>query len=170
MRDWLVHGYLHELAHRLTPGHWHDPAFSAMSALLLIRSGRNRHGRGRLDDLDLYDLQDFNYVDHCSMGEALDWALAQAMELSKTDLSAEACAVEIMHRFDCWKEWKAKTPEREAEALAKADAARQKTAATIRGLQESVERLQQARWEWLAAGIFAGMLLSLALLYLVKGV
>lgn len=170
MRDRLVGVYLHELAHRLTPGHSHNPAFSAMNALLLMRSGGDRHGRGRLADLDLYDLQDFDDVEHCSVGEALDWALAQAAELSKTDLSAEACAVGIMERFETWKEWKAGTELRAAEAEAQAEAARRKTESTINGLQSQVERLKQARWNWLSGGLVVGTLINLVFLFLLRGV
>lgn len=170
MRDRLVRVYLHELAHRLTPGHWHDPAFVAVNALLFLRAGEDRYERPLLCWLDLYDLQDWNEVEHCSIGEALNWALDQAHEIAPTEQSAEACAATIMQRFAAWKEWKAGTEQRVAEAAAKADAARQKTAATIRGHQESVERLKQARWEWLAGGLIAGMLLSLVFFVLVKGV
>lgn len=169
MQDRLVHVYLHELSHRLTPGHWHNPAFLSVNLLLFIRGGNDRFDRPLLWGIDLYDIQDWEDVEHSSIGEALNWAYKQADELAPSELSAEACAAEIMRRFDDWKAWKAKTPEREAEALAKADAARQKTAATIHGLQTQIERLRQARWEWLVGGIAAGMLIFLVFLILAKG-
>lgn len=170
MRDSLVHVYLHEFAHRLAPGHSHNPAFVAVNALLLTRAGGDRFDRLRLHDIDLYALQDFDWVEHCTIGEALDWALDQADELAATDLTAEACAEEIVRRFEKWKAWKSDTPKREAEAAAKADAARRKTTAIIRGLQAHVERLKQARFQWLAVGIIAGMLINLVFLVLLKGV
>lgn len=165
MQDSLVHVYLHEFAHRLTPGHLHDPAFVAAHALLLVRAGDDRHGRPCLQDLSLYDLQDFDRVEHCTRGEALDWALDQAQELAAGELSAEACATEIMRRFDSWQEWKAGTNQREA----KAEVARQSTAATIRGLRELVTQLSGQRWQWLAVGIVGGSMLNLVLMWLMKG-
>lgn len=169
MRDRLAHVYLHELAHRLTPGHWHDPAFVAVNALLLIRAGEDRHGRPRLWTVNLYDMQDFTEVEHCTRGEALDWALAQAEELAESEQSAENSASEIMRRFEAWKSWKAGTAQREAEAEAQAEAFRQKNVAVIRSLKAEAERLKQARWEWLVGGIAAGMLIFLVFLILAKG-
>lgn len=42
MEDRLVYVYLHELSHRLAPGHDHDAAFFAVSSLLLMRAGHSR--------------------------------------------------------------------------------------------------------------------------------
>lgn len=169
MRDSLIHVYLHEFAHRLTPGHSHNPAFFAMNAVLFMRAGEDQHGRALMQEMRLYDLQDFDEVEHCAIGEALDWALAQAQELSPTEQSAEACAAEIIRRFEVWREWKAGTEQREAEAAEKADAARRNTAATIRGLREMVEQLSSERWRWLAAGVVGGSILDLILMWLLKG-
>lgn len=152
MLDRLVQVYLHEHAHRLTPAHVHDPAFVAVDALLMIRAGDDRHGRPHLNSLDLYCLQDFDQVEFCSIGEALDWALTQANELAESDLSAEACAAEILQRFKAWKEWKARTPAREEEA----EAAKRRTAAAIRALQTRAKELSRSRWKWLGVGIGVG--------------
>lgn len=170
MQDQILQVYLHEFAHRLTPGHRHDPAFFAMNAVLFLRADKDSYQRSHLQRMDLYDLQDFDHVDHCTMGEALDWALAQAAELSKTDLSAEACAVGIMERFKDWKEWKAGTEQRAADAEAQAEAARRQTEAAIEGLQSQVERLKQARWNWLSGGVVVGTLINLVFLFMLRGV
>lgn len=169
MPDTITHVYLHELSHRLAPGHDHDPAFFAVAALLYMRAGDNRHGRPYMQDLSLYDMQDFGEVDSYTIGEALDWALGQAVELAKADFSAEACAIGIMQRFDEWKAWKADAPKREAEAAAKASAERRNTTATIRGLRELVGQLSGERWRWLAAGVVGGSILDLILMWLLKG-
>lgn len=145
MRDGLVHVYLHEIAHRLMPGHNHDPAFLSMNALLLIRAGEDQHGRPYLNNLSLYDAQDFDLVRFCSIGEALDWSLAQAHELAESELTAEACAGEIMQRFEGWMDWKADTERREAAR-----------AAAVRSLKNRIVELSQSRWKWLVGGIGVG--------------
>lgn len=165
MQDGLVLVYLHEFAHRLAPGHSHNPAFVAVNALLLMRAGGDRFNRPYLNDLSLYDMQDWDWVEHCTIGEALDWALTQAQELGPAELSAEACAEEIIRRFEVWKKWKGSTEQREAEA----ETARRRTAATTRGLQEQAEKFKQERWRWLAAGIVGGSMLNLVLMWLMKG-
>lgn len=165
MQDSLVHVYLHELAHRLAPGHSHNPAFVAVNALLLMRAGGDRFNRPHLNGLDLYDMQDWDWVEHCTIGEALDWALTQAQELTPADLSAEVGAAEIIRRFEVWKDWKGRTPERE-EATA---AAARKSAATMRALQDQVGRLKQARWQWMAGGIVGGSMLNLVFMLFIKG-
>jgi len=148
MLDGLLQVYLHEFAHRLTPGHTHDPAFVAMNALLLIRAGEDQHGRPYLNSLSLYDAQDFDLVRFCTIGDALDWAIEQAKQLSETDLSAEACAGEIMQRFGAWQEWKAATERREAAR-----------AAAVRSLKNRVVALSQSRWKWLSGGVGIGTLI-----------
>lgn len=155
MRDGLVYVYLHELAHRLTPGHGHDPGFAAVNILLLVRAGNDRNGRPYLNKFDLYDLQGFDLVEFCSPGEALDWALSQARELAETDLSAEACALEILSRFEAWKEWKGRTPDREEAAAA----AKRKNAAALHALHNSIADLSRSRWKWLASGVVMGTLI-----------
>lgn len=148
MLDSLLQVYLHEIAHRLMPGHNHDPAFLSMNALLLIRAGEDQHGRPYLNNLSLYDAQDFDLVRFCSIGEALDWSLAHARELAESELTAEACAGEIMQRFEGWREWKAGTERREATRVV-----------AVRSLKNRVAELSQSRWKWLTGGIVIGTLI-----------
>lgn len=166
MCEHLVLTYLHELAHRLTPGHWHDPAFLAVNLLLAIRAGNKRFDRPWLWNICLYDMQDWQDIEYSSVGEALDWSYKQADELSSVDLSAESCAAEIMRRFNDWKAWKSATPKRAAEE----QLIQQKNASLIQGLKEEVARLKQARWNWFSGGIVAGMLINLIFFVLAKGV
>lgn len=166
MQDCLVRVYLHELSHRLTPGHCHDPAYLAVNLLLAIRAGNNRFDRPWLWNIRLYDMQDWQDIEYSSVGEALDWSYKQADELSSVDLSAESCAAEIMRRFNDWKAWKSATPKRAAEE----QLIQQKNASLIQGLKEEIARLKQARWNWFSGGIVAGMLINLIFFVLAKGV
>ncbi|OZA27777.1 MAG: hypothetical protein B7X93_08470 [Hydrogenophilales bacterium 17-61-9] len=146
--DRLTLVYLHEFAHRLTPGHWHTAAFFAVNALLLVRTGdeHRRPGHGYLLRLDLYDLGEWDDVSHCTRGEALDWALKHAQELAETKMSAEGAAVEILTRYEKWKAWKAAEPARVAKARAKREADAQ-----------LIGELRSARWRWAAVGWLAGV-------------
>jgi hypothetical protein len=146
--DRLALVYLHEFAHRLTPGHWHTAAFCAVNALLFIRAGdeHRRPGHGYLLRLDLYDLGEWDEVPHCTRGQAMDWALEQAQELAGTEMSAEVAAVEILTRYEKWKAWKTAEPAR----VAKARSAREAEAHLI------VE-LRGARWRWAAVGWLVGI-------------
>lgn len=154
--DKLVHVYLHEFSHRLAPGQNHNAAFFAVNALLLIRSGSDRCSRSRLEDMDLYDLQDWEDIPNCQIGEALDWALALARELADKDISAEVAAREIVARHEKWKAWKAGRPEREAKAKAARAAER---AADVNLIHE----LRGDRWRWAFAALFLGFTLAAAL-------
>lgn len=150
MEDRIIKVYLHELAHRLTPGgHGHDAAFFAVHSMLLIRSGTNSCGRPFLDRMSLYDLHEYHEwqdTPFCQIGEALDWALEAAGELADTELSAEAAAAEILRRYEKWKAWKTAEPAR----LSKARAAREAEAHLI-------GELRDARWRWAAVGWLAGI-------------
>lgn len=167
----LVGTYLHEYAHRLMPmDYWHNAGFLAMDVLLYLRAGKNPFGRPYVRYIELYDVQDWQDVENCSMGEALDWALKQAQELTESDLSAEACATEIARRYEAWKAWKEATPERLAAEEAQADAAARKSASSMQALHDRIERLKQAHWNWFSGGIVAGMLINLIFFVLAKGV
>lgn len=142
----LVLVYLHELSHRLTPGHDHDAAFFAVYALLLMRAGNNSYCSPFLRSLSFYDFHEWQDVPNCRPGQALDWALEVAGELADTELSSEAAAAEILLRYEKWKAWKTAEPAR----VAKARAAREAEA-------HRIAELRGARWRWTAVGWLAGI-------------
>lgn len=153
MADALMLTYLHELSHRLTPGQGHNTAFFAVNALLLLRAGSDHYDRPLLHDMELYDLQDWDDTPNCSVGEALDWALAVAGELMDADMSAEAAATEIIARYEKWKAWKTAEPERAAKAETKARASKQVT-------HERIKDLSDARYRWASAAFIGGLLFT----------
>ena len=155
--DWMANSlmlvYLHELSHRLTPGHDHDAAFFAVNTLLLLRAGCNNYGRPLLHGMDLYDLHEWEDTPNCRVGEALDWALTVAGELMDADMSAEAAATEILVRYEKWKAWKTAEPERAAKTEAKASASK-------RAMHEQIKDLSDARYRWAFAAFIGGLLFT----------
>lgn len=153
--DWMANSltltYLHELSHRLTPGHDHDAAFFAVNTLLLLRAGSNNHGRPLLNEMGLYDLQDWEDTPNCQIGEALDWGLKIASALMDEDISAEAASTQIIAHYEKWKAWKESEPERIARAEAKALASKQAT-------REHIKELADARYRWALAAFVWGLL------------
>lgn len=152
MADGLTDVYLHELSHRLTPGHDHDAAFFAVNALLFLRAGKNSNDHPFLHGLSLYDLHEWHDVPNSQPGQALDWALNVASELAGQEISAEAAAVEILARYEKWKAWKTAEPAR----VAKTQAAR---AAEV----DLIHELRGDRWRWAFAALFMGFTLAAAL-------
>lgn len=159
MANSLMLVYLHELSHRLTPGHSHDAAFFAVNTLLLLRAGCNNHGRPLIHSMDLYDLQDWEDTPNCQIGEALDWALTIAGELADEDISAEAVATKIIARYEKWKAWKTAKPEREAKAKSVMEAEREAREAD----RNLIHELRGDRWRWAFAALFMGFTLAAAL-------
>jgi len=102
--------YLHECAHRLTPGRAHDAAFSAVCLVLYLRAGEI-HDQPLFHWLKLYDLQD----DIAAFPVAFVWAWRQAEELSTTDFDADECAKIICSRYEKWQVWLDETPARNEE-------------------------------------------------------
>lgn len=149
----LMLTYLHELSHRLTPGHGHDAAFFAVNTLLLLRAGSDHHGRPLLHDMGLYDLHEWDDTPNCQIGVALDWALTIAGELKDEDISAETAATTILARYEKWKAWKTGRPEREAKAEAKASASK-------RAMHERIKDLSDARYRWAFAAFVGGLLFT----------
>lgn len=151
--------YLHELSHRLTPGHDHDAAFFAVNTLLLLRAGCNNYGRPLIHTMDLYDLHEWEDTPNCQIGEALDWALTIAAELADTELSAEAAAREVLERYTKWKGWKTRKPEREAKAKSVMEAER----AAREADKSLIRELRADRWRWAFAALFMGFIFAAAL-------
>lgn len=102
--------YLHECAHRLTPGRVHDAAFSAVCLVLYLRAGEI-HDQPLFHWLKLYDLHD----DTAPFPVAFAWAWRQAEELSTTDFDADECAKIICSRHEKWQLWLNKAPARNQE-------------------------------------------------------
>lgn len=159
MANRLMLTYLHELSHRLTPGHDHDAAFFAVNTLLLLRAGSDNHGRPLLHEMSLYDLHEWEDTPHSQLGEALDWALAVAGELVDTDMSAGAAATQIIARYEKWKAWKRGKPEREAKAKSVMEAER----AAREADKNLIRELRGDRWRWAFAALFMGFTISAAL-------
>lgn len=160
MLDGLALIYLHELSHRLTPWHGHDPAFLAVNALLLMRAGNDRHDGPHLFSLDVYDMQDYE-GGSCTIGAALDWAFDQANELAGSDKTAEACAAEIIQRFEKWRTWNQGAEER-AEA---AEASKRRTVAAFRELQGKASEHRKNLVAAILGGLMVGFVAALALVY-----
>ena len=121
----FVDVYHHELTHALLarqslnekdeecPGlHEHDAAFFALNLLLLMRLDAANYVAGDTatdwaNCMGLYDLQDppscwADAPQHTWKPRAIAWAMAQAHELSSTDLSAEKSAKLIGKRYFQW--------------------------------------------------------------------
>lgn len=152
--DTLADIYMHETAHRLV-GTKHDPAFLAMELVLYVRAGLLRDSRPWWLRASLYDLQDWDDVEHCRVGEALDWAWRAADDLAAADMTAEAVAAEIKQRYSSWKAWKAGEPERRERArVLAADKEVERN-----NLIQSVDQARQDARRWMVLALaLAGVL------------
>lgn len=116
--------YLHESAHRLTPGGVHDAAFAAVCLVLYLRAGEIQD-QPLFHLLKLYDLQN----ETAPFPAAFEWAWHQAEELSTTDLDADECAQIICSRHEKWQislnEAPARNQEKQQQQTAKYDSLRQ---------------------------------------------
>lgn len=147
--DDLVRMYLHETAHRLLldvdkVNSRHCPIFFAFQMLLFLRlassSGVVSRPGGWTNAVHFYDLQDppeclsdqprAEWLPRC-----LSWAMSHAAELAATELTAEACATELVSRFGQWVTTLEKEPALKAAAEAQAQGIQEATSRDVDGLR-----------------------------------
>ena len=136
----LIATYIHESAHRLLPGHEHDPAFACLNMSLLLRTDAAGLAENAASlYTNLYNTADLPAVladePDQGLGRSIAWSVLTARELAVTELDAEDLAGEVVRRFDLWIVEIAGEPARRAQRVRQME--RQ---------QEVVERLREKVW------------------------
>lgn len=103
----LIATYLHESAHRLLPGHEHDPAFACLNMTwLLCTDAAGLTENAATVCTNLYNSSDLpvELADEPAqgLGRSIASSVLTAHELAQTELDAEDLAAEIVCRFDQW--------------------------------------------------------------------
>lgn len=152
----LIATYLHECAHRLLPGHEHDPAFACLNTSLLLRTdAAGLTNNAASTCTNLYNVSDLpeQLADEPDqgLGRSIGWAVLNARDLAVTDLDAEDLAAEVVRRFELWVAEVAGEPARRAPRVRQV--ARQ---------QEVVERLKEKVWILtVAVGVLSVLVVSI---------
>lgn len=115
----LVGVYVHELAHRLTPGHSHNAVFATVNLAMLVRANAAHKGipfRG----FKLYDFQD-HILDQVpgSVSEAAAFVMHHGIELGESDLPMSGVVAEASTRWKAHLQEIEERPKREQAAAAK---------------------------------------------------
>ena len=145
----IVEVYLHESAHRLMPGHWHNAAFFCMNFVLHLRAGKLK--RPVWHGIKFYDIQD--EIDFESPGrffQLMRWAWLLAVELAETEETAEESATLIHQKYQEFCEWLDAADERE-------EAATQRRTAAVQHLRNIESDLADARADRLLHFVFGGV-------------
>lgn len=127
----LVGVYVHELAHRLTPGHGHDAVFATVNLAMLVRANA-AHKAIPFRRLKLYDFQD-HVLEHVAgeVWEAAAFVMRHGIELGESDLPMSGVVAEAATRWTAYLKDIEERPKREQAA-----------AARVAGLESHITELQ----------------------------
>lgn len=115
----LVGLYVHELAHRLTPGHSHDAVFATVNLAMLVRANPAHKGIA-FRRLSLYDFQDhFLETVAGEVADAAFFVMRNGVELGESDLPISGVVAEASSRWSTYLQEIEDRPKREQAAAAK---------------------------------------------------
>lgn len=115
----LVGIYVHELAHRLTPGHHHNAVFATVNLAMLVRVNSAHKGLA-FSALKLYDFQD-HLLDTATVDlpAAAAFVMRHGIELADSDLPMSGVVVEASARWATYVRDIEEQPKREQAAAAR---------------------------------------------------